>query len=157
MQNKYPPRGIRSFGPIRAKYYGGGAIHGGGDYHLYADEETLVIPQIETRQAIENLDAILEVPGISAIYVGPSDLAMALGSQPRKGQNDPQVVEAKEKIITTARRHGIPAGIHTNSTEVALEMIRKGFQLVTLQSDDRFLMAKAKEEVSAVRNGMENL
>ena len=50
---KYPPWGFRSFGPIRAKYYGGGATHGGGDYHNFADEETLVIPQIETRQAIE--------------------------------------------------------------------------------------------------------
>ncbi|MCB0293778.1 MAG: 2,4-dihydroxyhept-2-ene-1,7-dioic acid aldolase, partial [Calditrichaeota bacterium] len=43
---KYPPRGYRSFGPIRAKYYGGGSSHGGGDYHQFADEETLVIPQI---------------------------------------------------------------------------------------------------------------
>ncbi len=53
---KYPPWGFRSFGPIRAKYYGGGATHGGGDYHTFADEETLVIPQIETREAIRNLD-----------------------------------------------------------------------------------------------------
>ena len=154
---KYPPRGIRSFGPIRAKYYGGGATHGGGDYHHYADEETLVIPQIETRQAIENLDEILQVPGISAIYVGPSDLAMALGSEPRKGQNDPEVVEAKERIIETCKRHGIPAGIHTNSRDVAVEMIKKGFQLTTLQSDDRFLMGKAREEVTAVRSALEEL
>ncbi|MBA1330643.1 2,4-dihydroxyhept-2-ene-1,7-dioic acid aldolase, partial [Candidatus Endoriftia persephone str. Guaymas] len=87
---KYPPMGMRSFGPIRAKYYAGGATHGGGDYHVYANDETLVIPQIETREAIENLDEILDVPGISAIYVGPSDLAMALGCQPRGGQNDPK-------------------------------------------------------------------
>lgn len=152
---KYPPRGFRSFGPIRAKYYGGGSSHGGGDYHEFADEETLVIPQIETRQAIENLDAILEVPGISAIYVGPSDLAMALGSQPRKGQSDPAVVEAKARILETARRHGIPAGIHTNSTAVAVEMVKQGFQLVSLQSDDRFLMSKAKQEVDAVRTALD--
>lgn len=152
---KYPPRGFRSFGPIRAKYYGGGSTHGGGDYHERADEETLVIPQIETREAIENLDAILKTPGISAIYVGPSDLAMALGSQPRKGQSDPAVVEARQRILEAARRHGIPAGIHTNSTEVAVRMIEQGFQLVSLQSDDRFLMSKAKEEVEAVRSALE--
>ena len=63
---KYPPRGFRSFGPIRAKYYGGGGTHGGGDYHQFADEETLVIPQIETREAIKNLDEILAVPGSAA-------------------------------------------------------------------------------------------
>jgi len=152
---KYPPRGFRSFGPIRAKYYGGGATHGGGDYHEFADDETLVIPQIETREAIENLDAILETAGISAIYIGPSDLAMALGSQPRKGQSDPAVVEARRRILDAAKRHGIPAGIHTNSAKVALEMIEQGFQLVSLQSDDRFLMSKAQEEVTAVRSALD--
>jgi 4-hydroxy-2-oxoheptanedioate aldolase len=151
---KYPPRGYRSFGPIRAKYYGGGSSHGGGDYHHYADEETLVIPQIETREAIANLDDILQVAGIAAIYVGPSDLAMAFGKEPRKGQNDPEVVEARDKILATAKRHGIPAGIHTNSTDVAVAMIQKGFQLTSIQSDDRFLMSKAKEEVTAVREGI---
>ena len=110
---KYPPRGFRSFGPIRAKYYGGGGTHGGGDYHHFADEETLVIPQIETRKAINNLDAILQVPGIGAIYIGPSDLSMALGKEPRKGQSDPEVAEARKTILEAAKRHGIPAGIHT--------------------------------------------
>jgi len=151
---KYPPMGFRSFGPIRAKYYAGGSSHGGGDYHEYANEETLVIPQIETRQAIENLDEILSVPGIGGVYIGPSDLAMALGSEPRKGQSDPAVVEAKTKILEACKRHGIPAGIHTNSTEVAVEMIKQGFQLTSLQSDDRFLMSRAKEEVIAVRDGL---
>jgi 4-hydroxy-2-oxoheptanedioate aldolase len=152
---KYPPWGYRSFGPIRAKYYGGGGTHGGGDYHEFADDETLVIPQIETREAIRNLDRILEVPGIAAIYIGPSDLSMALGKEPRKGQSDPEVVEARHTILEAAKRHGIPAGIHTNSTDVAVAMIREGFQLTSLQSDDRFLMAMAKQEVDAVRIGLQ--
>ncbi len=151
---KYPPWGFRSFGPIRAKYYGGGSSHGGGVYHNFANDETLVIPQIETREAIRNLDEILDVPGISAIYVGPSDLSLALGKEPRKGQNDPEVVEAKQYILDTAKRHGIPAGIHTNSTEVAVNMIKQGFQFTSLQSDDRFLMSKARDEVAAVRNAL---
>ena len=152
---KYPPVGIRSFGPIRAKYYGGGKTHGGGDYHEYANEETLVIAQIETAEAIANLDEILDVKGIDAIYIGPSDLAMALGSQPRSGQNDPVVVEAKRTIVTTCKRHSTPAGIHTNSTDVAIKMIADGFRLVTLASDDRFLMTKAAEEVSKVRSELQ--
>jgi 4-hydroxy-2-oxoheptanedioate aldolase len=154
---KYPPHGFRSFGPIRAKYYGGGSTHGGGDYHQFANDELLVIPQIETREAIENLDAILAVPGISAIYVGPSDLAMALGSEPRKGQNDPAVVAARNTILAAATRHGIPAGIHTNSADVAVKMIEAGFQFTSLQSDDRFLMARAQEEVASVRTGVSRL
>jgi len=148
---KYPPVGYRSFGPIRAKYYAGGTTHGGGDYHEFANEETFVMPQIETQEAIDNLDEILSVPGIDVIYCGPSDLAMALGSQPRGGQDDPLVVEARQKIVEACRRHGVAAGIHTPSSEVALKMIDDGFQFVTIASDDRFLMTKAKEEVSAVK------
>lgn len=151
---KYPPVGIRSFGPIRAKYYGGGTTHGGGDYHEFANEETLVIAQIETQAAIDNLDEILTVPGIAAVYVGPSDLAMALGSQPRAGQGDTAVVAARKKILEACKRHGIPAGIHTPSADVALKRIADGFRLVTIASDDRFLMTKAIEEVSAVRKGL---
>lgn len=151
---KYPPMGIRSFGPIRAKYYGGGGTHGGGDYHEYANEETLVIPQIETVEAIENLDTILQVPGISAIYIGPSDLAMALGRQPRAGQKDAVVIEARQKILEACKRHGLPAGIHTPSSTVALEMINQGFQLTTIASDDRFLMTKAREEVTTMQNAL---
>lgn len=149
---KYPPRGYRSFGPIRAKYASGGAIHGGGDYHIFANEETLVIPQIETREAIKNLDKILQVPGIGAIYIGPSDLSMALGKEPRKGQSDPVFIEARREILMKAKQYSIPAGIHTNSKDVAVEMIKEGFQFVSLQSDDRFLMSRAKEEVEAVKN-----
>ncbi len=151
---KYPPTGIRSFGPIRAKYYAGGTTHGGGDYHEFANDETLVIPQIETREAIKNIDEILQVPGIGAIYVGPSDLAMALGSQPRGGQKDPEVIAARHKIIEACKRHGIPAGIHTPSSKVALEMVAEGFQLTTIASDDRFLMTQAKQEVEAMRAGL---
>ncbi len=149
---KYPPQGFRSFGPIRTKYSSGGAIHGGGDYHNYANEETLVIPQIETREAIRNLDKILAIPGIGGIYIGPSDLAMALGKEPRKGQSDPEFIEARQEILNKAKQHGIPAGIHTNSVDVAVEMIKEGFQLVSLQSDDRFLMSRAKQEVEEVKN-----
>lgn len=151
---KYPPVGFRSFGPIRAKYYAGGKTHGGGDYHDYANEETLVIAQIETQEAIDNIDEILTTPGLSAIYVGPSDLAMALGSQPRTGQGDTKVVEARKTILEACKRHGVPAGIHTNSPQVALERIADGFQLVTLASDDRFLMSEASAQVTAVRKGL---
>ena len=152
---KYPPTGIRSFGPIRAKYYAGGTTHGGGDYHEFANEETFVMAQIETAEAIENIDEILDVPGIDAVYVGPSDLAMALGSQPRTGQNDAVVIEAKKTIVEACKRHGVPAGIHTPSAEVALKMVADGYQFVTIASDDRFLMQMAKSEVAAIRSELQ--
>ncbi|MEL6820135.1 MAG: aldolase/citrate lyase family protein [Calditrichota bacterium] len=151
---KYPPWGVRSFGPIRAKYSSGGQSVGGGDYHNYANDETLVIPQIETQAAVRNIDEILQVKGISAIYIGPSDLSMAFGREPRKGQQDDVVVEAKAKILDACKRHKVPAGIHTNSVEVAVDLIKQGFQFTSLQSDDRFLSKRAKQEVDDVRAGI---
>jgi 4-hydroxy-2-oxoheptanedioate aldolase len=70
---RYPPQGIRSFGPIRAVYYAG------LDYFAYASQEVSCIPQIETTAAVENLDEILSVEGVDAVYIGPMDLSISLG------------------------------------------------------------------------------
>ncbi|MBI3455335.1 MAG: 2,4-dihydroxyhept-2-ene-1,7-dioic acid aldolase [Candidatus Rokubacteria bacterium] len=142
---KYPPRGYRSWGPVRA------SIYAGMDYGDHANAELLVIPMIETAQALENLDDILSVPGVDAIYVGPSDLSLALGCKPRLDQTDPPIVEAQQKIVAACKRHGVLAGIHNNTAAYALRMIAEGYQFVTLASDSRFLAAKAAEEVAAVR------
>ena len=77
-----------------------------------------------------------------------------MGLEPRKGQTDPEFIEAVETILAAAKRHGVPAGIHTNSVDAAVQMIKRGFQFTSLQSDDRFLMQRAKQEVEAVRDGM---
>ena len=142
---KYPPQGYRSYGPVRASLYAG------ADYAEHANEEILVIPMIETAEALKNLDDILSVPGVDAIYVGPSDLSLALGCRPRLDQTDPPVVEAQKKIVEACKRHGVVAGIHNSTAAYALRMIEEGYQLVTLASDSRFLAAKAAEEVAAVR------
>jgi 4-hydroxy-2-oxoheptanedioate aldolase len=142
---KYPPRGYRSWGPVRASLYAG------TDYGDHANDDLIVMPMIETAAALENLDDILGVPGVDAIYVGPSDLSLALGCKPRLDQTDPPVVEAQQRIVEACKRHGVVAGIHTNSAAYALKMIGEGYRFVTLASDSRFLAAKAAEEVGAVR------
>ncbi len=142
---KYPPRGYRSWGPVRA------SIYAGTDYGDHANDTLLVIPMIETAEALENLDDILSVPGVDAIYVGPSDLSLALGCKPRLDQTDPPVVEAQKKIVAACKRHGVIAGIHNNTAAYALKMIADGYQFVTLASDTRFLAAKAGEECKAVK------
>jgi 4-hydroxy-2-oxoheptanedioate aldolase len=106
---------------------------------------------IETVEALRNLDEILSVPGVDAIYVGPADLSLALGCKPRLDQTDPPVVEAQQKIAEACRRHGVVAGIHNNTSAYALKMIAEGYQFVTLASDARFLAAKAGEEAAAVK------
>lgn len=142
---RYPPRGLRSWGPVRASLYAG------ADYGDHANDQILVMPMIETAEALKNLDAILSVPGIDAVYVGPSDLSLALGCRPRLDQTDPPVVEAQHRIVEACRRHGVVAGIHTNAPEYALQMIEAGYRFVTLASDSRFLAARAAEAVAAVR------
>ena len=142
---KYPPRGYRSWGPVRASLYAG------ADYGDHANEDLVVMPMIETAEALRNLDDILSVPGVDAVYVGPSDLSLALGCKPRLDQTDPPVVEAQQRILEACKRHGVVAGIHTASSAYALKMIAAGYRFVTLASDGRFLAAKAAEEINAVR------
>jgi 4-hydroxy-2-oxoheptanedioate aldolase len=142
---KYPPRGYRSFGPVRA------SIYAGADYATHANDQLLVMPMIETAEALENLDDILSTPGVDAIYVGPADLSLALGCTPRLDQTDPPVVEAQKKIVAACKRHGIVAGIHNNTAEYALKMIGEGYQFVTLASDSRFLAARAADQVKIVK------
>jgi 4-hydroxy-2-oxoheptanedioate aldolase len=142
---RYPPRGFRSWGPVRA------SIYAGTDYGDHANQDILVIPMIETAQALENLDEILSVPGVDAVYVGPSDLSLALGCKPLLDQTDAPVVEAQKKIAAACKRHGVIAGIHNNTAAYALKMAAEGYQFLTLASDSRFLAARAAEEAAAVR------
>jgi 4-hydroxy-2-oxoheptanedioate aldolase len=142
---KYPPRGYRSWGPVRA------SIYAGADYGDRANEDIIVMPMIETAEALKNLDDILTVPGVDAVYVGPSDLSLALGCKPRLDQTDPPVVEAQQTIVEACKRHGVIAGIHNATAAYALKMVAAGYQFVTLASDNRFLAAKAAEEVAVMR------
>ncbi len=142
---KYPPRGYRSWGPVRA------SIYAGSDYGDRANLDLVVMPMIETAEALKNLDAILDVPGVDAIYVGPADLSLALGCTPRLDQTEPPVVEAQQTIVEACKRHGVVAGIHNATAAYALKMIAAGYRFVTLASDSRFLAAKAADEVAAVR------
>jgi 4-hydroxy-2-oxoheptanedioate aldolase len=142
---KYPPRGYRSFGPVRA------SIYAGNDYVDHANADLVVMPMIETAEALKNLDEILSVDGVDAVYVGPADLSLALGCKPRLDQTDAPVVEAQQQIVEACKRHGVVAGIHNATAAYAVKMIAAGYQFVTLASDSRHLAAKAAEEVGVVR------
>jgi 4-hydroxy-2-oxoheptanedioate aldolase len=145
----YAPRGTRSFGPIRALLYGG------ADYPQHANDTVVVFAMIETKQALDNLDEILSVKGLDAVYIGPSDLSLALGCTPTFDDVDPPVVEAIDHILARAKAHGVVAGIHNGTPDAALKRIAKGFQFVTVSSDARLMAAGAKEVVAkmAARGG----
>ena len=142
---RYPPRGIRSFGPVRARMYAG------DDYERRADDSVLAIAMIETREAMDNLEAIVDVSEISAVYVGPADLSLALGAAPRLDQEDPAVLRAIERVIATARRMERRVGVHNATVAYAERTITLGADFVTVGSDLRLLVAGAKQVVSEFR------
>ncbi|MDP3836303.1 MAG: aldolase/citrate lyase family protein [Hydrogenophaga sp.] len=141
----YAPRGTRSFGPVRALLYGG------ADYPQHANDTIVTFAMIETAQALDNLDDILSVPGLDAIYIGPSDLSLALGCKPTFDDLDPKAAEAVEHILARAKAHGLVAGIHNGSPEAALKRIAMGFQFVTVSSDARLMAAGAQQVVATMR------
>jgi 4-hydroxy-2-oxoheptanedioate aldolase len=136
---RYPPQGYRSFGPKR------GLLYGGPDYVLHANDTVLAIIQIETKKGLENVDAIAAVPGLDMLYVGPSDLGLALGREARQNQTDPVVLEAIDRILAAAKRAGLKAGMHCTSAEYAGQMIARGFDFVTVISDENLLARGAAE------------
>jgi 4-hydroxy-2-oxoheptanedioate aldolase len=141
----YAPKGTRSFGPIRALLYGG------ADYPAHANETIVRFAMIETAQALDNLDGILSVEGLDAVYIGPSDLSLALGCRPVFDDVDPPVAQAIDHILARAKAHGVQAGVHNGRTDVALERIAKGFRFVTVSSDARLMAAGAQQALAAMR------
>ena len=144
----YPPEGTRSFGPIR------GLLYGGADYPERANETIVVFAMIETRQGLENLEDILSVPGLDAVYIGPSDLSLALECRPTFDDVDPPVAEAIEYIVSKAKEYGKVAGCHNGTQEYALKRIEMGFQFVTIASDARLMAAASKEALVHVRGAL---
>jgi len=143
----YAPRGTRSFGPVRATLYGG------ADYPTHANDTIVRFAMIETAQALDNLDAIMSVEGLDAIYIGPSDLSLALGCRPVFDDVDPPVAQAIDHILARATAHGIKAGVHNGIAEGALARIAKGFRFVTVGSDARLMAAGSQQVLASMRAG----
>ncbi|RQP24661.1 HpcH/HpaI aldolase family protein [Piscinibacter terrae] len=142
----YAPQGTRSFGPVRALLYGG------ADYPQHANETIVAFAMIETAQALDNLDAILSVEGLDAIYIGPSDLSLALGCRPTFDDVEPKVAQAIDHILERATAHGVAAGIHNGSAPHALQRVDKGFRFVTVGSDARLMAAGSQQVLAAMRS-----
>ena len=143
----YPPRGTRSFGPLRA------VLYAGLDYVQHANDTIVTFAMIETAEALDNLDDILSVEGLDAIYIGPSDLSLALGCTPTFDDLEPKAFEAVEHILARAKAHGVVAGIHNGTPAAALKRIAKGFQFVTISSDARLMADGAQQVMAAMRAG----
>ena len=143
---QYPPKGYRSFGPVRA------SIYGGGDYAKHADQEILKLAMIETKEALEKLDEILDTPNLDGIYIGPADLSLSVAEEP--GFDKPENTKAyKEilRILEEAKKRNLLAGLHNGTAEYAQKMIDKGFNLVTVGSDSRYIGSGAKSDLEKLK------
>ena len=142
----YPPNGYRSYGPIR------GLVYGGPDYADNANNEILKFAMIETKESLNNLDEIMQTPGLDGIYIGPADLSLAIGEKPSfdKPEGDP-VYEVIMRILEHAKKNNIVAGIQNGQPEYAEKMIKKGFQFVTIGSDQRYMISAVKEALGKIK------
>ena len=142
---RYPPQGMRSYGPVRAA-----GVIGSRDPEDLAGE-VLCLVMVETREALERVDEIAGTPGVDGIYIGPSDLALSLGLQPTLDVTQDEHVEAVGRIREACHRHGIAAGIHSPDGEWAKKHAEDGFTMVTVATDAALLRDAALREVSVAR------
>jgi 4-hydroxy-2-oxoheptanedioate aldolase len=146
---RYPPHGQRSSGATRAM------IYAGFDYGANANDQVLKFAMIETADALRRLDEIAATPGLDGLYVGPSDLSLALGGTQGFDKDEPQMLEAYAAITEACRRNGLTAGIHTASPAFAGRMAEMGFRFITLVGDFNFILAgrgvvrQARESLAA--------
>jgi 2-keto-3-deoxy-L-rhamnonate aldolase RhmA len=133
---RYPPAGVRSFGPLRASL----------GYDIAALESRVsVFAMIETAAALTDVHEICAVAGLSGIYVGPADLAISTGVDVIKATTHPAVRDAITDILHAASAAGLVAGIHAGTGKVGNAMAHLGFQMITLGSESQALRRGAAD------------
>ena len=142
---RYPPLGNRSYGPTR------GFLYGGPDYFSGANEEILTLAMIETPQGLRDVYQIAAIEGIDGLFVGPSDLSLALGLEPGVDWRSGSFANAIDHILAAARRHGKMTGIYCTSVPFALDMKQKGFDYLNLANDATYLRTAAQSWVGAMK------
>jgi 4-hydroxy-2-oxoheptanedioate aldolase len=138
---RYAPDGARSWGPMVTSMR-----H--GDYRNWAAEHIAAIPMIETVEALSNLDEILSVPGIDAVYVGPADLSISLGLEPYANDGNPVFDDALAAIVDACQRHGVVPGIHATGPLTPVRR-QQGFRMITVTGDALAMRAGYESELAA--------
>ena len=144
---KYAPMGLRGAARPRASRWGTKP-----DYFAQANEETVVVVHCETKQCVENIDAVIAVPGIDVVFAGPQDLSHSYGV-PGDVAN-PLVQEAIAAVLHAAQRRKIAAGIFVGGVEDARKRIEQGFTYLVFSTDQSLLCNAMKAAVSGV--GLKN-
>lgn len=137
---RYATKGQRSFGGSRV------AAYIDGDYRTWTEENLAIIVMIETAQAVENAEAILSVEGVVGCFIGPNDLALSLGLNPRDIGPGTEHEAAMMQVLAAAKKTGKAAGKHCYSGQEVTMRIGQGFQFLALSSDAGLMGKAAREE-----------
>ena len=142
---KYPPEGTRSAGISRAQHYGLNLQ----DYMDKANRMLPVVPQVEHKKAVDNLEEIVKVPGLETVFVGPYDLSGSLGKLGKV--NDPEVIEIIRKVQTTCARAGIVTGIFGVDENAVKPYIDRGYSLIAVGTDTSYISKSAGQILRSLR------
>ena len=145
---RYPLDGMpgdRSFGPSR------GLLYGGADYPQHANAQVMAFAMIETQAGLDALDAIAAVPHLDGLFVGPSDLGIALGLGPGASHEHPLMAAALARIQHACVANGKAAGIWCGSAEMARAMVGLGYRLVVPGHDVIWLKAEIARRLAVLR------
>ncbi len=140
---KYPPEGVRGAAAAAASRYGTEL----SSYLRTANVETLVGVQIETKEALDHLDAIASVSGVDILFVGPQDLTLSLGLM--DDRRNPKVRDAMRRVVEVSEKHGKVPGTLVIDPEEKKTAVELGFRFISLASDVRFLLEGAKSNRNA--------
>lgn len=145
---RYPPRGRRSYGPMRAQLRVGPAP-------AEADETVLCLAMIETSRGLANVKQICAVPGLDGVYVGPSDLRLAVGgTTPTDPDVDGEFEAALRRVVEAAKSANVAVGIHTPDGATAATRLAQGFTFATVSCDLVHLQQAATSHLDAARRGL---
>lgn len=140
---KYPPQGIRGIGPRRPSLYYTDFV----DYVKHANDEVIVMPLIESITAVNNIEEIASVEGVSALGLGPDDLSASMGYTYSLPKREKPVLEAIDRVIDVGKKLGVPVAMPGGGIEGTREWLRKGCQIVHFGEDTDY-MVKMKDDLS---------
>ena len=143
---RYPPEGTRGFGPLRASKY----TMDYADYFASANQNILVALILETKEGLENLEEIVSVPGVDAIFCGLFDMCVSLGLNPMD-QPLPQIEEAMKHAAAICRKCGVPIGVGCSTPQELRLRHEQGLKFHVYGTDYSLLGAAAREGIEAFR------